>query len=449
MKSLWMAILIGAVIVSVPAGAVWQDSYVFPDEDTVTALWVCSETSVYAGMQSGRIYHWDGSDWMAEDSPFEYAIDNIDGADDTFLVANAGGRFCWRDNGVWNEIEMDLFDSLSSVTGNSRDHFYISVYGDIRKFQDGQWVHFVEYTEPSTGCKKLHLTRENDLYMTGNDYECYWVNVPVVDIWVWLCFPGLDTCHKLVGNRMEPFLRSDSERSVNLIGGYSTEDLFIDSSERRQNTIDYRIVHHNGEFFTRVANGLVSARTYGTTQDDGTLFYIGSNWIVVWDGTVPKLIPAMPDSVDFGYVFDGKRNSDFWITAGDSSLRHWVGPLPEVPAATGAFLKMDDYRVHAGERFHVQVAAGNATDAVLTGDVYACMMIFGMNGLWFWPNWTKSPNLIEPVHVTLDPHSFQYFDVFDMVWPDIDASFDGLFHSIMVTGTGEITELQSIGFSVR
>lgn len=454
MKSILTWLFTGIVVLTIPSEAAWQDRFEFPeDDDRVMDVWAASESSVYVGMYSGLIRHWNGQNWTAIESPMT-SIRRIHGIDDSFYVINSFGMFyCW-DNGVWSYIALEGFDSYSAMCGNSRENFYIMVDNEIRQFQDGEWVKILgsDAVYPSVLFRDIHLTRENDLFVTTTRIDCFQAWNPWIHGWVQICVELSPSLYKYDGVGLIPFLNTSDDAYVGVLNAGSTEDLWMYNPGDHGFGRGHHIIHTNGEFFTEAANFPNFSSHATGIQDLNSLFFISEQSLVFWDGLIPYQFPPLADSEIFKSIIDGHHRTDFWITGYDNnrySLNHWVGPLPEVPAATGAFLKMDDYRVHAGERFHLQVAAANATDEQISGDVYVCMMLFGMDGLWFWPNWTKTPSCIEPVSVTLDPHSFQYFEVLDLTWPDMDANYDGLFHSIMVTDSGSISELQSVGFSGR
>jgi len=455
MKTVIAGLLWGIIFVMSGTLASWLPVIVLPDDQQPESMWVHSENCVYVKTGSELIYKWNGQEWISIDSPLSGYIYYLVGFDD-FIVMSRGAMFYWYDSGEWQTIRLASDDSnrYTAIAGNSRENVFIMVNNGVFQYVGGEWIQILTTADMaySHTFKSIFLTNENDLFVIGQNYS-------YIDTWWWgmrvrLWFDEGPSCYKKVGDTLVPFLNTGDDESAEIIGGWSTEDLYLWNSDTH-GFGSGKVIHHNGEFFTCMAQKAQSMYLHGSTQDSNNLIFSSENQFVIWDGLIPRMLE--PLEFDDGkertwerLSVGGVSTNDFWVLSSQNQeIYRWKGQVPDVPYETGAFLKMDDYRVHAGEAFHVQVAAGNATDEVLTGDVYVCMMIFGTDGLWFWPNWTKAPSQIDPVRVMLEPHSFQYFDVFNLTWPDIDATVDGLFHSIMVTDTGEISELQSVGFSVQ
>lgn len=116
----------------------WQHPQ-FPAH-TLNAVWVASQSNVWAVGVLGTILHWDGAQLTATPSGTIETLNGIWGssANDIWAVGEHGTRLHW-DGAKWNPVPGQPNQSFSAIWGSSSNNVWLGQYGPILRWNGTSW----------------------------------------------------------------------------------------------------------------------------------------------------------------------------------------------------------------------------------------------------------------------------------------------------------------------
>jgi len=197
-----------------------------------------SNNNVFIGGNSGKIYHFNGSDWeltasLTKDGINNIVFDNIWGesSEDLFATGAYPDKQLLANNSViahfsnkqWEMINTDgLIGNVEKLYKNISDQ---SIYLQVIKISN---------TYDSTSIYKYNKGKYSKLYST--EWGKYWANISLINKEVYFILNS--EIAKRVNNKFQTILKLDNTNFFENIWGRNAEDIFLEMTDG--------LAHYNG-----------------------------------------------------------------------------------------------------------------------------------------------------------------------------------------------------------
>ena len=135
--------------VPIPIPGAWEWSWLnpLPQGDTLNAVWVNNEESIYAVGSSAQVLHWDGAAWNRMDIEEiqwtdQQSLEFIWGTSDSNIYAGGFGGFFHWDGSDWSRVDTGASDTTRffAFHANGEDEMYLAAgNGQVFYFNGAVW----------------------------------------------------------------------------------------------------------------------------------------------------------------------------------------------------------------------------------------------------------------------------------------------------------------------